>query len=129
MQALAQRGADGRGQARIVQRVEVELTLALGTELAALLHGSRDCQAAACCGILLWPVEERCQLGWNGYTAVSGKSADPLEIGDRHNSGHDGYLDPGCPNALGEAQEDLRVEEELRNSAGRAGVEFALQEG
>src|SRR5689334_10963687 len=123
----AERVADRIGEFRAVQRVEVELLDAVTLQGVHLLdgHGGRDQLARV--GVVLEAVEAMLEpLGDRG-AATLGELGDLRKARDRQDSRHDGRVDTARRATIAEAQERVRVIEELRDRPRGTRVDLAFQ--
>src|SRR5450759_1556787 len=119
--------ADGVGELRAVQRIEVKLLDAVPAQTLHLIdrHVRRDHTARL--RVLVQPIEASAQPSGNGGTTALRKAQQLRKARDRQNSRHDADPITRCGATIAIAQEHIRIEKELRNGAAGARVDFTLQ--
>src|SRR6185295_12495163 len=127
VRAHAEGVADREGKLGAVQRIEMKLVDAMPLQHVHLLdrHGGRDHLAGL--GVVLEPVEAMLEPLRDGRAATLGEARDLREARDRQDAGHDGRMDAARRALVTEAQEHLRVVEELRDGARSTRIDLALQ--
>ncbi len=121
--------ADGIRQLGAVQRVEVKLIDTVLAKPLHLLDRHMSGDHAAGLGIFIETLEASAQPVRNGRAAALGKSQHLRKSGDRQNPRNDARGNTGGCAAIAIAQEHLRIEKELRDGAGGARIDLALEVG
>src|SRR5947209_751254 len=118
---------DRVAQLGAVERIEMEFLDPVLLKAVYLFDRDVRRDHAAGFGIGVQAVEAAPQPFRNGRAAALGKPLKLREARDRQYPGNDLDGDAGCRAAVPVAQEDIGLEEELRDCAARPGVDLALQ--
>src|SRR5512145_1613392 len=123
----AERMADGVGELGTVQRVEVELVDPVFLQALHLIDRDTRGDQPPRIGVVVEPVEAFDEPRRNARTATLSKAEQLREARDRQDARHDLRGHAARRALVAETQEDVGVEEELRDRARRAGVDLGAQ--
>ena len=122
-----ERMADRVAQCRAIQGVKVKIAHAVAGERLDLLDRNAGGDHAAGIVIVIESGKALVQPPGNVRAAAFGKAHHLREAGDGQNARHQGRAHAGRRAPIAKAQENAGVVEELGDSAGRAGVDLALE--
>src|SRR6267154_3019133 len=118
---------DGRGQARLVHRVEVQSGCAAGKKAVAKLGDYIQPEASNRCGVVAQALHLQSQPARDLGPAGVREAGKLREISDRHDPRHDGRGDAERLALVDETKIGIGVEEVLRDRRVRARLDLRLE--